>query len=138
MSEVSFVYPHISFVAIIAATIAHVAIGFLWYAPMTPTGSRWMAEMHIDPAANKPGIEMLGFPISSLMAAWAVAMVIAWSGAGTLSQGVLAGSAVGFAALAQALGAAVAGSNSMALNVINFGYIVVSYAVTGAVVVLLS
>lgn len=138
MSETSFVYPHISFVAILVAAFAHVAIGFLWYAQMTPTGRRWAAEMHVDANADRPGIEMLGFPISSLMAAWAVGMVIAWSGAGTVTQGILAGSVVGFAALAQALSTAVAGSHSMTLNAINFGYVVVSYAVVGAIVVLLS
>lgn len=54
-----------------------------------------------------------------------------------MTQGILAGSVVGFAVLAQALSTAVAGSHSMTLNAINFGYVVVSYAVVGAIVVLL-
>lgn len=137
MSETSFVYPHISFVAVIAAALAQFVLGFLWYSPLTPVGKRWMTEMRIQPGANKPGIEMLAFPVSSIMAAWAVAMVIAWSGAGSLSDGVLAASVVGFAAIAQALGATVANSQSMALGVIHVSYLVIGYAIMGALVVLL-
>jgi len=137
MSETSFVYPHISIVAILAAAVAQFVLGFLWYSPMTPVGQRWMAEMRLDRGDAKPGIEMLAFPVSAIMAAWAVAMVITWSGAGTLSQGILAALVVGFGAIAQAMGATVANSQSMALGVIHVGYLVIGYTIMGALVVLL-
>ena len=71
-------------------------------------------------------------------AAWAVAMVIAWSGAGTLSQGILAAGVVAFGAIAQAMGATVANSQSVALGVIHVGYLLVGYTIMGALVVLLA
>ena len=77
------------------------ALLFSMASPMTPVGKRWMAEMRLDRDGARPGIEMLAFPVSAIMAAWAVAMAIAWSGAGTLSQGILAALVVGFAAIAQ-------------------------------------
>ena len=138
MSEMSFVYPHISFVAVMAAAVAQFVLGFLWYSPMTPVGKRWMAEMRLDRDGARPGIEMLAFPVSAIMAAWAVAMAIAWSGAGTLSQGILAALVVGFAAIAQAMGATVANSQSVALGVIHVGYLLVGYTIMGALVVLLA
>ena len=107
MSAMAFVYPHISIIGILAAAVAQFVLGFLWYSPMTPVGKRWMDEMHMDRGDAKPGIEMLAFPVSAILAAWAVAMVIAWSGAGTLSQGILAALVVGTAAIAQAMGATV-------------------------------
>ena len=137
MSEMSFVYPHISVVAILAAAVAQFVLGFLWYSPMTPVGKRWMAEMRLDRGGAQPGIEMLAFPVSALMAARAVAMVITWSGAGTLSQGILAALVVGFAAIAQAMGATVANSQSMVLGIIHVSYLVIGYAIMGALVVLL-
>lgn len=138
MSAMSFVYPHISLVAILAAAVAQFVLGGLWYSPMTPVGKRWMAEMHIDRTGAKPGIEMLAFPVSAIMAAWAVAMVIAWSGAGTLSQGILTALVVGFAAIAQAMGATVANGHSMALGIIHVSYLVIGYTIMGSLVVLLS
>ncbi|MFA7296220.1 MAG: DUF1761 domain-containing protein [Dehalococcoidia bacterium] len=137
MSETAFVYPHISIVAILAAAVAQFILGGLWYSPLTPVGKRWLAEMHVQPGDRKPGIEMLAFPVSALMAAWAVAMVITWSGAGTLSQGILAALVVGFAAIAQAMGATVANGHSMALGLIHVGYLVIGYTIMGALVVLL-
>lgn len=137
MSDTSFVYPHISIVAILVAAVAQFVLGGLWYSPMTPVGKRWMAEMHLDRTGAKPGIEMLAFPVSAIMAASAVAMVITWSGAGTLSQGILAALVVGFGAIAQAMGATVANGHSLALGAIHVGYLLIGYTIMGALVVLL-
>ena len=106
---------------------------------MTPIGKRWMAEMKMDPAnPGKPGPEMAVFPISSILAAWAVAMVIGWSHASGLGNSVLAAWVVALAVIAQALGATVANSQSVTMGVIHVAYIVVGYAIMGALIGLLS
>lgn len=36
-----FAYPHISFVAILAAVAAYFVLGLVWYSGLTPIGKRW-------------------------------------------------------------------------------------------------
>jgi len=134
----AFIYPHISPIAILAGAVVQFALGFLWYSPMTPMGARWMAEMKVRPDA-KPGAEMAAFPIGSIVAAWAVSMVFAWSGASGVLQGMLAAGVIALAVGAQVLTASVANNQrSGALLAINLGYVAVAYLVTGAVVGLLA
>jgi hypothetical protein len=136
---VEFVYPHISIVAVIAAAIAQFALGFLWYSPMTPPGRLWMSEMRVDPSTlTRPGIEMAVFPISSLLAAWAVAMVIGWSHADGIGNAVLAAWVVGVAVVAQALGSAVANRQTVTLAALHVGYLVVGYTIMGVLIDALS
>ena len=74
----SFVYPHLNVIALLLAALAQFVIGFLWYSQMTPIGRAWLAEMDFgDRAEQRPGAEMLVFPLGSIVAAWAVSMVIA-------------------------------------------------------------
>jgi hypothetical protein len=133
-----FVYPHLSIVGIAAAAIAQFVLGFLWYSPMTPIGKRWIAEMGIDTSNAKPGPEMAFFPVSSILAAWAVAMVIGWSHATGLGNTVLAAWVVGAAVIAQVMSATVANSQSMTLGIIHVAYVVVGYAIMGALIGMLS
>jgi len=134
----SFAYPHLSVVALLAGALAQFVIGFLWYSPYLPTGKSWIAQMEI-PADAKPGLEMIGFPIGSILAAWAVAMVYGWSGASGPMDGALAGLTVAAAVAAQAITSGVAHATRVPpMYAINLGYIVVSYAVTGALIGLLS
>jgi hypothetical protein len=135
----SFVYPHVGLIAILVAALAQFVLGFVWYSGMTPIGKRWTSEMGLGDGQGTPGPEMAIFPIGSILAAWAVAMVVGWSGAHGAAQGVLAGWVVAVAVAAQVLASGVAsGKGSVALNVINVGYLVVGYAVMGAIVGALS
>lgn len=40
------------------AVVANVILGFLWYAPWSPTGKVWMRETKTDPNAKPPGAQM--------------------------------------------------------------------------------
>ena len=75
----SFVYPGISPIGIVVAAVIQFAIGFFWYSPMTAVGRRWMQEAHPEGLPARAGGEMAIFPVGSIMAAWAVAMVIGWA-----------------------------------------------------------
>lgn len=134
----SFVYPHVGLIAVLGAAVVQFILGFIWYSPMTPIGAAWMREMKIA-GDQKPGAEMAAFPIGSIMAAWAVAMVYGWSGASGVYQGVLAAWVVAWAVGAQALMTAVANNQrSTTLLLINLGYLAVGYALMGAVIALLA
>lgn len=134
----AFAYPHVSLIAILVAAAAHFVLGFVWYAQMTPLGRRWASEMGID-TSGSPGAEMAIFPVSSIMAAWAVAMVVGWSGAHGAMNGVLAGWVVAVAVIAQVLATGVAnGKSSRALVLINVGYLVIGYAIMGGILGALS
>jgi len=133
----SFVYPHVSFIALIAAAVVQFALGFIWYSPWTPIGAAWMREMKITGDA-KPGAEMLAFPVASIIAAWAVSMVVSWSGASGAYESVLAAWVIAMAVGAQILGAAVANSQrSITLLIIHLGYVAVGYALMGVVISIL-
>lgn len=133
----TFTYPDISVIAVLVSAVLQFALGFLWYSPLTPMGARWMAEMKIRPD-GKPGVEMLAFPIGSLVASWAAAMVYAWSGASGVTQGIFAAEVVGLAVAVQVLTASVANNmRSGALLTINLAYVFVAYAITGIVLGLL-
>jgi Protein of unknown function (DUF1761) len=130
-----FVYPHVGLVPLLVAAVAQFVLGFVWYSGMTPVGKRWMAEMGFADTGGQPGAEMAIFPVSSILAAWAVSMVIGWSGAHGAWPGVLAAWVVAMAVGAQVLASGVAsGKSSMALTAINVGYLVVGYAIMGAII----
>ena len=131
----SFTYPHISLVAILAAAAAQFVLGFVWYSSITPIGRRWNSEMGLGEMQGKPGMEMLIFPAGSILAAWAVAMVVGWSGGAGAMDGVRAGWVVAVAVAAQVLAQGVAtNKRSIALSAINVGYLMVGYTCMGAIV----
>ena len=133
-----FAYPHISLVATLLAALAQFVLGFVWYSGMTAIGKRWALEMGIDQTGS-PGPEMAVFPIGSLFAAWAAAMVVGWSGAHGAMNGILAAWVVAVAVGAQVVASGVAnGKSSLALIVINVGYLVVGYGIMGAILGVLS
>ncbi len=118
--------------------MAQFILGFVWYSGMTPIGRRWASEVGV-PQEGESGMAMLIFPVTSIMAAWAAAMVYGWSGAQGPMQGVYAAWVVAFAVAAQALSTGVAtGKNTVALHAINVGYLAVGYALMGAIIGLLS
>ena len=127
-----FAYPHVSLIGIIAGAVAQFVLGFVWYSQMTPIGKRWASEMGID-TSGSPGAEMLVFPIGSIFAAWATAMVVGWSGAHGAMNGILSAWVVAIAVAAQVVAAGVANEKlSLTLTLINGGYLVVGYAIMGA------
>ncbi len=131
----SFVYPHINLVALLIAAVAQFCLGFVWYSGMTPIGKTWMAGIGVPDQGGQPGAEMAIFPVSSLVAAWAVSLVIAWSGAAGITQAILAAWVVAAAVTVQAISTGVATSkNTMTLHAINVGYLFVGYAIMGIII----
>ncbi len=134
----SFVYPHVSLIAIIAAAVWQFVLGFLWYAPFTPTGRTWASYQTI-PEGAKPGLEMIAFPVGSLFAAWATAVVYAWSGAHGLIEGALVGLVLAVAVGVQVLTTAVADNKLVpSLLAVNLGYVLIAYVGSGKIIGLLS
>lgn len=129
-------YPDVNAIAIVIAAVAQFALGWLWYAPMTPTGKAWLAAMgRTRETMGRPGAEMAIFPIGSLLSAWAIAMVYAWAGGDGVADGILAAMTVAVAVVFQQLMQGVAmGTQSKTLAVINNAYIIVGYAVMGTII----
>ncbi len=133
-----FVYPHLSIVAILVAAAAHFVLGFVWYSGLTPVGKRWASEAGMAGTDPGGGAGMAIFPISSVMAAWAVAMAFGWAQATGPLDGVSVGWVIAFAVAAHSLSQGVATRGSMVLHLINLGYIAVGYGIMGAVIGLLT
>ena len=131
----AFVYPHLNTIAILVAAAVQFVLGFLWYSNMTPIGKAWIAAMDMRDEPGRPGAEMAVFPIGSIVAAGAVAMVIGWSGASGTMNGVMAAWVVALSVAAQVVASSVATAKaSPALLAINVGYVTVGYGLMGAII----
>lgn len=131
----SFAYPHLNIIAVLVAALAQFVLGFLWYSGMTPTGRWWAEEMGIADQEGQPGAEMLIFPVSSIFAAWVVAMVVAWSGTDSVAHAMLAAWVVALAVGVQVIASGIAsGKSSPTLQAINVGYLAFGYGIMGAII----
>lgn len=48
----------VNWLAVGAAMLFNIALGFLWYSPMTPTGRVWIRETKMDASVKPTGAEM--------------------------------------------------------------------------------
>ncbi len=123
----------INWAGVVAAVIAGQIIGILWYGMVFK--AQWMSMMGItaDPGMNWE-VMALG-AIDQLVAAVGLSWLLGKTGATNLAGGVTGGlaAAIFFACTTDAQGYIYAGVNT-GLIPINFGYLLVSYAVMGAVV----
>ena len=83
--------------AVLVATVANVVVGSLWYS-LRGLGKPWMALIGKTPeqieAGYKPSM-MVWTVISALVSNLILAIIVAWSGANTLLEGVVVGLTVG-------------------------------------------
>ncbi len=130
--------------AILAAAIATMILGFLWYSPLL-FAKPWAREMgydlndkaKMDEMRKSAGPAYVGSFVAGLLAAFTLALVLHGMGADSLHFGLMASFHIwlGFVATVQFTGA-LFGKQSMKLFAINTGYQLVCYLVMGAIFVL--
>jgi hypothetical protein len=129
--------PVINYVAIVAAAVASMAIGFVWYGPLF--GQKWMklsgiGMKQIEAAkAGMPARYLAAF-VTSLVSAFVLAYFVDFADATT----VLAGAVVGFWAWLGFVATVSAGSvlwenKPFGLYVLNNAHNVINFAVMGAI-----
>lgn len=72
-------YSHVSWIAVIAAAVAHIVLGYIWYLPMV-FGKRWEAETgKALPTGAPPPMTIVYMVVSALLAALGMGLWFAGS-----------------------------------------------------------
>ena len=134
----------LNWLAILAAAISTMVIGFLWYSPLL-FAKPWMKEMGYDPNDKAKMEEMkktagpayVGSLVASLISAFTLALILHGFRAEDLHFGLMASFHIwlGFVATVQFTGALYT-KQSMKLFGVNTGYQLVCYLVMGAILTL--
>ncbi len=125
----------INYLAVLAATVAGMVVGALWYSPIL-LGKQWMAAIGKTPEElGNPAKAMAGQLVTTLIVAVVLAIVVAWSGRAGLIGGATVGLTVwlGFVLTALLPSVFFEGRPSN-LVAINGSCQLVTYAVMGAII----
>ena len=129
----------VNWIEIIAAGVAAMVLGFLWYGPIF--GKKWikltgMTEAQIKEAKAKGMTKSYALMmVSALVMAYALAMFVDKIGANNLTSGAIVGfwAWLGFAATVQ-LSKVLWGKDSWELYCLETGYYLVSLSLMGAII----
>jgi hypothetical protein len=123
----------INWAGVIVAVVLAEVIGILWYGMAFK--AQWMALMNIPTGTGGSTTAMVLGAVNELVVAVGLSWLVGKTGAANLIGGVTAGllAAIFFACTTDAMAYIYAGENT-GLFPINFGYLLVSYAVMGAAV----
>src|SRR3989442_11874510 len=134
-------FSNVNLLSVLAAGIATMILGFLWYSPAL-FAKPWMREMGYDPndkakiqeMQKSAGPAYAGSFLASLVSAFMLAKLLSVIPIDTALYGMKLGLGVwlGFVATVQ-LTAALFMKNSMKLFAINTGYQLVCYLILGAI-----
>jgi hypothetical protein len=122
--------------AAVAAFIALMAVGYAWYSPMA-FGDEWMALAGVskEQAAANMGRALVWGSLVALVQAFALAWILGRAGATDWKIGLCIALVVAVGLqVANMANAVVYGGQPIALFLIGAGYIVVGYAVMGAII----
>jgi len=126
----------LNYLAIIVCTVFSMILGFIWYTPIT-FGNVWMREVGLNAADIKPADAIKGY-LFSLLSSFIQVMVLGvfmrLMGAATALQGLYAGAAVGIGFIALTfISNDMYEQRSFTLSLINSGYRIIYFAVSGAI-----
>lgn len=126
----------VNWVAVIAATVAGIVIGFVWYAPQV-FGPRWAQATGIElpqPGQVKPAT-IVGAVVTALVTAYVLAVLSRGLGAATLVDGATVGALVWLGFVATWLASGVFFERrSTEWWALNAGQAIVSLVVMGAII----
>jgi len=126
----------VNWVAVIAAAVAGIVIGFVWYAPQV-FGRRWAQASGIElpqPGQVQP-VTYVGGVVTALVTAYVLAVLSRGLGAATLVDGAIVGAVVWLGFVATWLASGVFFERrSTEWWAINAGQAIVSLVVMGAII----
>lgn len=125
-------YSHVSWIAVIAAAVAHIVLGYIWYMPMV-FGKRWEAASgQTLPTGTPPPMTIVYMVVSALLAALGMAV---WFARASVTDGVISGVLVWLYFVAPVTAAGVFfEKKSWMWWAITAGYWLVGLAIMGAIV----
>jgi hypothetical protein len=127
----------LNLLAVLVAGVINMVVGAIWYAPSV-FGKTWMKELGMkkeDGMMDKSKMTQ-GYIVTfigALVMAYVAAMIVAWSGAGTIAEGMMVGFWIwlGFA-ITIPLNDVVFGKKTNTLYMLNIGYYIVVLLINGA------
>ena len=127
-------YSDLNLLAIVAAAVASMALGFLWYSPVA-FGNAWLRLIgKKQEDLGQPGPAYALTALGALLAAAALAVVLEGFGARTFVSGIGIGALVGIGFIAPVLASeAVFSGKPMQLYLLNVTYYVISFIAQGAI-----
>ena len=130
-------FTNLNWVAVVAAAVAGVVIGFIWYMPQV-FGRRWAAESGQELPEGMSGVGMsmlVGTIVVPLVVAYALAVLMKGLGAASIVDGLVVGLVVwlGFAA-APAVNNVLYEKRSWMYWAIGVGFALVSLLAMGAII----
>ncbi len=131
----------VSLLAVVAGAVVNMILGALWYSPLL-FAKRWMAALGRNSeemmAQGGMGAAYGVTFVAALISVFVLGLVVTWSGARTVVDGMLVGllTAVGFLATTN-LGTVVFEGRSREIYLINIGYNLVSMMLVGALLAVL-
>jgi hypothetical protein len=84
----------VSYLAVVVATIAVMAFGFVFFLPQV-FGARWMALIGRPNEAMRPGPEFVVSILAAFINAWTLAVLARSVGASSIADGLVLGALVG-------------------------------------------
>jgi uncharacterized protein DUF1761 len=126
----------VSYVGVLVAAIAAVAVGFIWYRPAV-FGKRWMAYIGMTDTGNPGPMVIAVGVIAALVNAWVLAVLALNLKAATLGDGIMLGVLVWLGFMATLTAAQVNFERRpWGLWVLNNGHDVIVQVLIGAIVTL--
>lgn len=126
----------ISWLGVIAATIAHQVLGFLWYGPIL--GKRWMVAMGLDPAQQRMAPDAKPLIISmvcALVMAIAMGLILTLVAGVDTGVGIVVGLIIGVGFVgATAVTGHVFEGRSREVLIIGLGYQILGIVIMGAII----
>ena len=128
-------FPNVNLLAVVVAAIAHFVIGAIWYAPPV-FGKTWMELLgkKMDEVGN-PAKGFVAAFIGALILTYVLAVLIGFAGAKTALDGAIIGllTLIGFV-LTVGSTEVIFGAKPVKLYLLNNGYQLVAFIVTGAII----
>ena len=128
-------FPVVNLLAVVVAAIANFIIGAVWYAPPV-FGNRWMNLLGKKrDELGSPAKGFIGAIVGALILSYVLAVLIGYAGAKTAVDGAIIGlwALVGFV-LTVGSTEVLFGAKPIKLYLLNNGYQLVAFIVTGAII----
>jgi len=127
----------VNFVSIVVAAVAYMVLGALWYSPIL-FGSAWMrgiGKTKEQVAADFSPANYVYALITSFVAAYGIARIMAWAGRHTISDGIVVGLLAGVCFVLTTMGINdIYEKRPMGLTFINVLYHIAGFVVIGIIV----
>jgi hypothetical protein len=128
-------FAEINYLAVLAATLSTMVLGFLWYSPVL-FGNAWMKQIDKKKEEMSGGgpVTYILTALTALLGAWILALLLTLTDVTTISSGLTIGLLVGLSISAKIGMNYLFEGKKLGLFLITIGYHLVSYLIAGLII----